>query len=124
MSEADQMAKEADESQPQQTVQFHYIKGKDFRVVSADGAMGSITPQGRLLVTVYSERVAIPRTVVYELKPDGDLGEIVETEGRSGFVREMEVAILMDRDGAETLRDWLTSKLKSLDEFEKEEDGE
>jgi hypothetical protein len=108
------------EAKTVRTVQFHYIKGKDFRVVAADGAMGSLTPQGRIMVTVYNERAAIPRIVIQEISPEGDLGDILEADGRAGFVREMEVAILMDRDGAENLRDWLTDKLNELDQLQQQ----
>jgi len=100
-----------------QTVQFHYIKGSYFRVVLADGAIGNVTPQGKILFSLYNERAALPRLIVQEVNEKGVLGQVVSSESKTGIVREMEVAVVMDRNNAVGLRDWLTTTIGELDKI-------
>jgi hypothetical protein len=44
-------------------------------------------------------------------------------ESKTGIVREMEVAVMMDRGAAASFRDWLTSKIDELDQLTKEMTG-
>ena len=98
-------------------VQFSYIKGNLFRVVHADGVIGSVTPRAQLFLSIYSERAVIPRVLVHEVSEssEGDeLGKVVHTETRGGYVRELEVGIMLDREIAIDLRDWLTQRIREM----------
>jgi len=100
-----------------QTVHFHYVKSGYFRVVLADGAIGNVTPQGKILFSLYNERAALPRLIVQEINEEGVLGQVVSSESKTGIVREMEVAVVMDRNNAAGLRDWLTIWIGELDKI-------
>lgn len=117
------MAKKAEkrkESQEQQKVKFDYIKSQYFRVIHADGAIGSVTPAGLIHFALYNERFAIPRQVTHLLEPDGTLGERLheETEARDAVVREMDVDIVVSVEVAESLRNWLEDKIKEAKELQ------
>ena len=58
---------------------------------------------------LYSERAAIPRQTVHELKPDGKLGKQLtdQTVSRGSIVREMEVDIFLTVETARSLAEWL-----------------
>jgi hypothetical protein len=98
-------------------VSFDYIKGKDFRVIRADGAIGGITPNGYIHFVLYSERGAIPRRQVFALKPDGAVGEIIqaETVTRGSIVREMDVDVFLRPDIAKALHKWLGDHIERID---------
>lgn len=66
-------------------------------------------PNGLISMTLWSERLPIPRLVAHEVAPDGALGGEVEgrREGRAGLVREAEVATVIDPAVALRLSRWL-----------------
>src|SRR6185369_2748469 len=103
-------------SPEKQRVQVHYVKSNNFRVIACEGAIGSVSPHGKIFFTLYNERAAIPRSMTHTLDQQGALGPMESTETRGGIVREMEVGIIVDRDDAARLRDWLSAKIDQLDE--------
>jgi hypothetical protein len=99
---------------PQQVV-FHYIKSTFFRVAHADGVIGGITPRGPIHISFYSERPAIPQSTEQAILETGALGEITAQTGREGIVREMDIDIIITRQVAADLRDWLAQRIEDLD---------
>jgi hypothetical protein len=93
-------------------VAFDYIKGQLFRVVRADGAIGSVTPNGHIHVAFYSERPAIPRREVYRLS-EGRVAEEITTERltRGSIVRELDVDVFLTMQAAEQLHAWLGQRI-------------
>jgi hypothetical protein len=108
------VGKKRKESQGRSEIKFDYIKSQYFRVIHADGAIGSVTPAGFIHFALYNERSAIPRQITHLVKPDGTLGERVfeETVGRETIVREMDVDVVLSITVAENLRKWLGEKIK------------
>lgn len=98
----------------QNRIPFDYIKSQLFRVIRADGAIGSVTPNGHIHFALYSERPAIPRRLVHELSETGVLGPPIDdqTESRQSIVREMDVDVFMTIEGAKSLHEWLGTKIK------------
>lgn len=87
-------------AEPPKTLSFEYIKSQFFRVIHADGAVGSITPTGKLHIAFYSERLAIPKMTVHEHRADGTLGKVIseQTISKSSIIREMDVDVIFDGD--------------------------
>ena len=100
-------------------VAFDYIKSQNFRVVRADGAIGGVTPNGRIHFALYSERPAIPKRRVHELAEDGRIGKMIpeETVSRDSIVREMEVDVFLRINVARTLHEWLGDKIQEWDKL-------
>jgi hypothetical protein len=76
---------------------FDYIKAPDFRSVYIDGAMGSVTPSGKIHVAMYVERSAIPTRQIYAF--DADTGQVngpVRTFDRNAVVREVSCDVIVD----------------------------
>lgn len=98
-------------------ISFDYIKGKDFRVIRADGAIGGITPNGYIHFALYSERPAIPRRLVQKIDRDGILGEVIasETVSRGSIVREMDVDVFLRPDVARVLHKWLGDHIERVE---------
>lgn len=97
-------------------VRFYYQKSHFFRVIHADGVIGNLTPQGLLHLAVYSERTAIPQTSLHELNEDGTLGKSLETDGKEGFVREIDTDLIMTKEVAVGVRNWLNQMLKDFED--------
>lgn len=115
------MAEEAERrgnGHEEERVVFEYIKSAHFRVIHADGAIGAVTPNGFIHFALYSERAAIPRKIVHKIEEGGRLGEPIpeETVAREGIVREMDVDVFVTVEVAESLRNWLEEKIKTVKE--------
>jgi len=95
------------------TVPFHYIKGNFFRVIHADGAIGSVTPAGLIFVSLYSERAAIPQIMVHEITETGQVGSehLEERVAKKGIVREVEIGAMMSIETAASIVKWLQEKI-------------
>jgi hypothetical protein len=103
----------------QQRIQFNYVKSQYFRVVHVDGALGGPTPQGYIHCAVYSERPAIPQVTEHAVTETSSLGPGEIIKGRTGFVREMDVDLIMSRSTAVEIRDWLSARIEELDKLQK-----
>lgn len=99
-------------------VKFHYLKSNYFRVVHADGLLGSITPKNDIFVTFYNERSPLPDSLTFEITPKGEMGKEIESQrviNSDGFVREMEVGIVFDIDFARSFALWLTEAIQQFE---------
>ena len=96
------------------SIAFDYIKSNFFRVIRADGAIGGPTPQGHLHLAFYSERAAMPRRVIHELKDDNTLGAVRETQSRDSMIRELDVDVFLSFGVAESLHEWLGEQIKIM----------
>ncbi len=101
-------------------VAFDYVKSPDFKMVWADGVIGSPTPNGLLHFALYAERPAIPRRQVFALDRTNVNGsplgaEVIEKQiSRSSIVREMSVDVLLTAQAAESLGKWLISQAEEI----------
>jgi len=102
-------------------VKFDYIKSNFFRVVHADGVFGGLTPRLDIHMDLWSERFAIPKETVHQLKPDGTLGEELREERvvQDAIVREVEVGVVIDVGLAKSMIDWLQDKIDQIEEAQK-----
>lgn len=109
------MTDNSEENETPSKLHFTYIKSNLFRVVHADGLVGSITPKNDLFLSFYNERSPLPDSLAFEITPEGRLGkEIVEDRKiqTEGILREMEVGIVIDMELASNLVLWLTNMIQ------------
>jgi hypothetical protein len=100
-------------------IAFDYIKAPDFKVVWADGIIGSVTPNGLIHFAPFSERYAIPRRQVFTLIAEGNVGKLgtenVEKQiGRGSIVRDMSCDVMMSVETAENMANWLMEQIKTI----------
>jgi len=99
-------------------VKFHLIKSNSFRVVLAEGVYGGSTPRGMIQMTFFNERAAIPNTITHEVTLTGSgqkIGEIKNRTGKDGFVRELEVDVMMNLPSAKSFHAWLGKHIEQLE---------
>jgi hypothetical protein len=107
----------ADQEGPPQ-VAFDYVKSADFRVIWADGLIGSPTPSGLIHFALYAERPAIPRRQVHAIDPaTSQIGPplMEKTLGRNSIVREMACDVLLRPEVAMSMAKWLVEQVKVLE---------
>lgn len=97
-------------------VVFHYIKSNLFRVIHLDGVIGSITPTQFIHMALYSERPAIPQRMTHPVSMKAGLGEPIasETVSREGYVREIDMDVMMNLASAQALHGWLGLRIQEL----------
>jgi hypothetical protein len=99
-------------------IEFHYLKVTDYRTFHADGAVGGLTPKGGISITFFSERPAIPQSVTQALDESGQLGAEIRRVGKKGLVRELECGVVMDKETAGRIHEWLGKQLATIEERE------
>jgi hypothetical protein len=112
------------DNQSSGALKFHYIKGNSFRVIHADGAIGGITPNRGVFLSLFSERGAIPKLIEVAINADGSLGEEVARRAKDGIVREVEIGVVLDARAAKGIADWLYSQVEILNAREPKTDLE
>ena len=106
-------------------LQFHYIKGPEYREMACHGAIGGPTPQGKIWMALFSERTPIPRMVEYELRnvPEGattlqfneqTAGPPNLIDSRQGVIRHVEFTTYLDVEIAERTHKWLGDQLDQI----------
>lgn len=98
---------------------INQIKSNHFRVIHVDGARGSMTPSGNAIqMVLFNHRVPIPQVILHKTE-GGAVKDATEKVTLPGFVREMEVAAIMNLETATVVRDWLSDRIKQLEEHMK-----
>ena len=102
------------EPKAQLRVAFNYLKAHQYRSIHVDGAAASVTPNGHIALTAFNERVHIPRKIVHEVTPTGQLGAEVleERESLQGLIRELEISLYMDVATAKQVAELLSAKIQ------------
>lgn len=105
-----------------QTVDINYIKSRDFREVACDGVLGGPTPNSKLWLAFFTERLPLPRIVRYNItKSDGEDVYVIDPnnpgapiETREGIIRNVEFGLYLSLETAEALQGWLTKNIEAL----------
>lgn len=89
------------------SIKFFHEKGNFFRVIHADGAIGGLTPTRDIFMSLYSQRIAIPKVIEQHLSLEGQVGAEVSREGKDGIFRELEVGVVLTPETARQIAEWL-----------------
>ncbi len=73
-----------------------YQRSRHYRTVHIDGAQIGLTPRGAIQFTLYSDQKPMPEFVLHQITPEGNLGKQIEEVVKEGFIREVEVNVVMD----------------------------
>jgi len=95
-------------------ITFYNKLSYNFTQVYADGVFGSVTPKGLININFFSERLAIPLDVTFNVTQDGKLGEKVEENlaSKKGVIRDYNFGVFIDVNTAKAFRSWLDDKIK------------
>ena len=95
------------------TVLFHMQKDRLFRTVHADGVWCSPAPRGLVHLMFYHERLPVPERTYFDLV-DGLIGDeqLERRVIKEGYIREVEVAAVLDRNALTALHNWIGGYLE------------
>jgi hypothetical protein len=100
---------------------FKYIFTYDYNPIYVNGAHGSITPRGELVMNFYLERPPLPNSITHEITPAGSIGQETDVEpsdlGRS-LVRQVINGVVVNYQTARELHYWLGEKVKEMEALE------
>lgn len=102
-----------------ESVIIYNEKSSGFKQIHADGAFGGVTPSGYINLNFYSQRTAIPKGTEFGLTSNGNIGKAIKNleDSKEGIIREFEIGVYMDAQTAQSLIDFLTSKLQEREEL-------
>ena len=101
-------------------VKFIFRKSEGYQIHYVNGAFGGLTPRGDILYHLFFEHRDLPgeeEMTIEEgkLKPQEDLADLE-------MVRDLKVGIIMTPEQAESLANWLLSRVGEINrEFESRE---
>jgi hypothetical protein len=98
------------ETKPPSSIKFYHEKGNFFRVIHADGAIGGLTPTREIFMSLYSQRIAIPKVIEQSVSLEGQLGGEVRREGKDGIFRELEIGVVLTPATARQIAQWLNQQ--------------
>lgn len=105
---------EQDDATPTE-ITFRFIKSPLYRVIHVDGAWGGLTGRGNIHLAVYSEQSDPPPSLSYRV--DEKTGALIDLPKQEPdpLVRQIESHMIMNRNTAVSIRDWLTNRIELLD---------
>lgn len=98
------------------SIPAHYLKSPNHRVVPVTGAFFGANAQGKLVLTPYVDRPAVPQVIPQKIDPvsgalSDDLANAVKKEG---IIRDFEVSLFMDLDVAEAIAKGLLQVIEQM----------
>jgi hypothetical protein len=111
---SDDIKRETPETAPK-LVPAYYSKSHFHRVIHADGVYGGSTPTvGNIIMHIWSHRLPLPEQTFN----DANGNEVVEKRVlKPGIEREVEASVVINLELAKSLRDWLDSRIKHVEEM-------
>ena len=101
-------------------VTFHFMKSPHYRVIRVSGALGGVTPQNDVMVTLYNERHPIPESVTHDVSQSGLKSEPKRQVGKKGMIREVEAVLSLDPEVAKSLGVWLLKQAEVAEGYQQE----
>lgn len=99
------------------TIDISYVQASDYKTSYAEGVIGGITPNGKLAFDFYFGRGPTPSKLKRRVLESGELGEVVEVDGKEGVIRQKECGVVLDPGTVLELYHWLEDKLHKFEEI-------
>ena len=99
-------------------IEATYIKSSACRVIHVDGAHGGLTPQLNVYMALFSEHVAPPESAIYVVDRAEKTAREQPRPPSNKWVREIETEVIMSREVARLIRDWIDERLNAAEKLE------
>lgn len=104
-------------SKKMNTITFEFKISKNYATYRVSGGHGGLTPQGEIMLNLYHERAAIPKTQTFELTSNGLGPEPLSEDRKTALIRDVMVGLSMDAGVARSLAKWLNEKADIYDKM-------
>ncbi|WP_434521921.1 hypothetical protein [Halorubrum sp. AS12] len=93
-------------------LRIEYVESEGYKIHPSSTVRGGVQLGGDYLFEFYTERYEDPDAAVYDITPDGQIGEQVRTEAYDGdIVREKQLGVMMSQANAFNLATWTIANL-------------
>jgi len=95
---------------------FKYLFDDKYQPKYINGVYGGVNPSGELIAHFYFERFPLPYESAIEIDDQGNMSDedIVINPAEYKYLRDVRSGIVMDKDVACTLYQWLGNNLKEM----------
>lgn len=102
---------------PGKSIVFSLRRTPDYRIITATGVYGGVTPSGLVKMDLFTEYVPPPETVEHEMSEDGNIGkEVKRTPTEPHIARDFQIGVMMTSESAEKIGNWLLQRAKQARE--------
>ena len=100
----------------EQKIDIVFESAPDYKIVSANGIWGGLTPKGDLKVDFFVESQAFPPpgTHTYHTTAEGRAQERSETEKARQVVRRIQVGVIISPHHVESFAKWFAEKAQQI----------
>jgi hypothetical protein len=101
-----------------ETITFEYKISPNFAVYAASGAFGGLNSHGEIIMTLYSEKAAIPERQSYKIDDDGAIDkQPIRVEKKEVIIRHVMFGVSMNPSVARSVGEWLIQKAEAYDKY-------
>ena len=111
------------ETKKPKKIKFIYNKPEDYKIYPVNGLYGGITGRGDFVGHFFLERHELPKEEILPIKEDGTLG-VVEKEPEEVLTaaRDLKVGIMINREQAVSLANWIIDRVKGYEEAQEKKE--
>lgn len=96
---------------------FKHYFDDDYDPEYINGAFGGVLPTGELVVHFYMDRLPVPNETKTIFSDEGDIEDIITTDPKEfKFRRVIKNGIIMSKDTAKSISEWLSSMLDDMED--------
>ena len=111
---------------PGDEITFKYLFLDDYHPEYVSGAFGGITPRKDIVLNFFFERSGLPNKQTFKVQADGTIGKMAEKvepgDLEASFVRQVKSGVILSREVAIEMRDFLNEMLGVFDKVEVQDD--
>jgi hypothetical protein len=105
-------------------VTFEYKISQNYVVYAITGVFGGLNAQGQVIMNLFNERHAIPKTQTHAILPDGTLSPTpISEDKKKHVIRDVMLGISISPDTARTFANWLIERADQFEKLAKERGG-
>ena len=103
-------------------IKFIHNKPQDYRIYPVNGVWGGVSGRGDLICNFFVEHHEVPKEEVFSIEEDGSLRDInKKPKEEARAIRDLQVGILVNREQAVSIANWMLEKVKEFEKITKEE---
>ena len=105
------------------TIRFEYRSSEGYKPSYINGVHGGLNAAGDLIAHFFTEQRAIDKESVFNLLPNGDIGDPIITTSEDEPIqvtRFIQTGLVMSLATAKQVREWLDGQITALEEINKD----
>ena len=97
-------------------LKYKYIFPDDYNPPYANGCYGGVTTKGEIVANFFFERMALQKSITYEVIDNATIGEMIDYDPKPlPVIRFITSGVTLSLDAAKTIRDWLDRNIDSCE---------